>query len=54
MTKNLTKVLTEFLPLTQIPPIIQNKTYVLNLKLLKIQVLIGYLTGDHIRCRIQT
>jgi hypothetical protein len=43
-TKNLIKVPNEFLSLIQIPSMIQNKTEVLNLKMLKIQVPIRYLT----------
>jgi hypothetical protein len=43
-TKNLTEVPNGFLPLIQVPPMIQNKTEVLNLKSRKTQVLIGYLT----------
>jgi hypothetical protein len=43
-TENLTKILNEFLPLIQVPHMIQNKTEILNLKTLKTQVLIGYLT----------
>jgi hypothetical protein len=43
-TENLIKVLTGFLPLTYVPPVIQNKTHVLNLKWLKTQVSIEYLT----------
>jgi hypothetical protein len=42
MTKNLTEVPNEFLPLTQVPPMIQMKIQVLNLKTLKTQALIGY------------
>jgi hypothetical protein len=34
-TESLTEVPNEFLPLIQVPPIIQNKTEVLNLKTLK-------------------
>jgi hypothetical protein len=37
-TENLTEVLNEFLLLTQLPPMIQIKTQVLNLKMLKTQV----------------
>jgi hypothetical protein len=43
-TENLTEVLNGFLPLIQVPPMIQNKTDVLNLKSRKTQVPIGYLT----------
>jgi hypothetical protein len=43
-TKNLTEVPNKFLPLIQVPPMIQNKTEVLNLKSRKTQVTIGYLT----------
>jgi hypothetical protein len=43
-TKNLTEVPNGFLPLIQVPPMIQNKTEVLNLKSRKTQVPIGYLT----------
>jgi hypothetical protein len=43
-TENLTEVPNGFLPLIQVPPMIQNKTEVLNLKSLKTQVPIGYLT----------
>jgi hypothetical protein len=43
-TENLTEVPNEFLPLIQVPPMIQNKTEVLNLKSRKTQVPIGYLT----------
>jgi hypothetical protein len=43
-TENLTEVPNEFLPLIQVPPMIQNKTGVLNLKSRKTQVPIGYLT----------
>jgi hypothetical protein len=42
-TENLTEVLNRFLPLTQVPLIIQMKTHVLNLKTLKTQVPIKYL-----------
>jgi hypothetical protein len=43
-TKNLTEVPNEFLPLIQVPYMIQNKNEVLNLKTRKTQVPIGYLT----------
>jgi hypothetical protein len=43
-TENLTEVLNGFLPLTQVPLMIQIKTQVLNLKTLKTQVPMGYLT----------
>jgi hypothetical protein len=43
-TKNLTEVVNEFLPLTQIPPIMQIKTQILNLKTLTTQVPKKYLT----------
>jgi LysM repeat protein len=43
-TKNLTEVPNGCLPLIQVPPMIQNKTEVLNLKSRKTQVPIGYLT----------
>jgi hypothetical protein len=43
-TKNLTKVPNGFLPLTQVSLIIQMKTQVLNLKTLKTQVQMRYLT----------
>jgi hypothetical protein len=43
-TENLIEILNGFLPLTQVPPMIQIKNQVLNLKMLKIQVPIGYLT----------
>jgi len=43
-TENLTEVPNEFLPLIHVPPMIQNKTEVLNLKSRKTQVPIGYLT----------
>jgi hypothetical protein len=43
-TENLTEVPNGFLPLIQVPPMIQNKTEVLNLKSRKNQVPIGYLT----------
>jgi hypothetical protein len=43
-TENLTEVPNGFLPLIQVPPMIQNKTEVLNLKSRKTQVPIGYLT----------
>jgi hypothetical protein len=43
-TENLTEVPNEFLPLIQVPPMIQNKIEVLNLKSRKTQVPIGYLT----------
>jgi hypothetical protein len=43
-TENITEVPNEFLPLIKVPPMIQNKTEVLNLKSRKTQVPIGYLT----------
>jgi hypothetical protein len=43
-TKNLTEVQNRFLPLTQVPHMIQKKTHVLNLKTLKTQVPMRYLT----------
>jgi hypothetical protein len=43
-TENITEVPNEFLPLIQVPPIIQNKTEVLNLKTHKTQVPMRYLT----------
>jgi hypothetical protein len=43
-TKNVTEVPNGFLPLTQVPPIKQMKTHVLNLKKPKTQVPIEYLT----------
>jgi hypothetical protein len=43
-TGNLTEVPNGFLPLIQVPPMIPNKTEVLNLKTRKIQVPIGYLS----------
>jgi hypothetical protein len=43
-TENLTEVPNGFLPLIQVPPMIQNKTEVLNLKTRKTQVPIEYLT----------
>jgi uncharacterized protein (DUF362 family) len=43
-TKNLTEVPIEFLPITQVPPMIQMKTQVLNLKTLKTHILMKYLT----------
>jgi hypothetical protein len=46
--ENLTKVPNEFLPLIQIPPMMQNKIEVLNLKTLKTQVPMGYLTQKYI------
>jgi len=49
-TENLTEVPNEFLPLIQVPPMIQNKTEVLNLKSRKTQVPIGYLTLKKYRC----
>jgi len=42
-TENLTEVPNGFLPLIQVPPMIPNKTEVLNLKTRKTQVPIGYL-----------
>jgi hypothetical protein len=42
--KNLPEVPNEFLPLTQVSLIIQMKTQVLNLKTLKTQVQMRYLT----------
>jgi hypothetical protein len=47
-TENLTEVPNGFLPLIQVPPMIQNKTEVLNLKSRKTQVPIGYLTLHNI------
>jgi hypothetical protein len=44
MTKNLTEVPKGFLPLIQVPLKIQMKTQILNLKTLKIQVPMRYLT----------
>jgi hypothetical protein len=44
MMKNLTEILNEFLPLTQVPLIIQMKIQVLNSKTLKTHVPMGYLT----------
>jgi hypothetical protein len=38
-TENLTKIQNEFLPLTQVPPVIQMKTQVLNLKTLKVEAM---------------
>jgi len=43
-TKNLTEVPNGFLPLIQVPPMIPNKTEVLNLKTRKTQVPMGYLS----------
>jgi hypothetical protein len=43
-TENLTEVPNGFLPLIQVPPMIQNKTEVLNLKTRKTQVPMGYLS----------
>jgi hypothetical protein len=43
-TENLTEVPNEFLPLIQVPPMIPNKTEVLNLKTRKTQVPMGYLS----------
>jgi hypothetical protein len=43
-TKNVIEVLNRFLPLTKASPMKQMKTQVLNLKRLKTQVSIGYLT----------
>jgi hypothetical protein len=43
-TKNLTEVPNGFLLLIEVPPMIQNKTEVLNLKSGKTQIPIGYLT----------
>jgi hypothetical protein len=43
--ENLTKVPNEFLPLTQVPPMIEMKTQILNLKKLKTQVSMKYLTN---------
>jgi hypothetical protein len=43
-TKSLTEIPNEFLPLTQVSPIIQMKTQVLNLKTLKTQIPMRYLT----------
>jgi len=45
-TKNLTEVPNEFLLLIQVPPMIQNKTEILNLKSRKTQVPIRYLTQN--------
>jgi hypothetical protein len=45
-TKNLTGILNGFLPLTQIPFMIKMKTRILNLKTLKTQVLMRYLTQE--------
>jgi hypothetical protein len=45
-TENLTEVSNGFLPLIQVPPMIQNKTEVLNLKSRKTQVPIGHLTQN--------
>jgi len=42
-TENLTDVRNGFLPLIHVPPMIQNKTEVLNLKTRKTQVSMGYL-----------
>jgi hypothetical protein len=44
-TENLTEVPNGFLPLIQVPSMIQNKTEVLNLKSRKTQVPIKYLTS---------
>jgi hypothetical protein len=43
-TESLIEVPNEFLFLIQVPPMIQNKIEVLNLKMLKTQVSKGYLT----------
>jgi hypothetical protein len=43
-TENLTEIQNRFLTLIQVPPMIQNKTEVLNLKSRKTRVPIGYLT----------
>jgi hypothetical protein len=43
-TENLTEVPNGFLPLIQVPPMIPNKTEVLNLKTRKTQVPMGYLS----------
>jgi hypothetical protein len=48
MTENLTEVPNEFLPLTHVPPMIQMKIQVLNLKMLKTQILMRYLTLNYI------
>jgi hypothetical protein len=47
-TENLTEVPNGFLPLIQVPPMIPNKTEVLNLKTRKTQVPMGYLTQKYI------
>jgi len=44
-TENLTEIPNGFLSLTQVPPMIQMKTQVLNLKTLKTQVPMKYLTN---------
>jgi hypothetical protein len=43
-TENLTEVPNGFLPLIQVPPMIPNKTEVLNLKTRKTQLPMGYLS----------
>jgi hypothetical protein len=43
-SKNVTEIPNGFLPPTQVPPMKQIKTRILNLKKPKIQVPIGYLT----------
>jgi hypothetical protein len=45
-TKNLTKVSNGLLPLIQVPPMIQNKTEILNLKTRKTQIPIRHLTPN--------
>jgi hypothetical protein len=47
-TENLTEVTNGFLPLIQVPPMIPNKTEVLNLKTHKTQVPMGYLSHKKI------
>jgi hypothetical protein len=47
-TENLTEVPNGFLPLIQVPPMIPNKTEVLNLKTCKTQVPMGYLSQKYI------
>jgi hypothetical protein len=49
-TENLTEVPNVFLSLIQVPPMIQNKTEVLNLKSRKTQIPIGYLTLFNKEC----
>jgi hypothetical protein len=46
-TENLTEVPNGFLPLIQVPPMIPNKTEVLNLKTRKTQVPMGYLSLNY-------